>query len=155
MTVHSLILAVTVGLAIGVVGRVVLCRGRPVPLWLPVAAAVAAAVLVTVIARTANTDRPELTALEIILQVLFATAAVALVAATTDAAPDGAPQEPDDRQAAGRHGATPPPPSRARTSGTWPRLAASRERAAAREKARRDRAGSRAHERDPGSAAAH
>jgi uncharacterized membrane protein YeaQ/YmgE (transglycosylase-associated protein family) len=84
MTAYSLLIAVTVGLAVGVAGRFLACRGRPVPLWLPIAAGIAAAVLATVIARMVNSDRPDATVLEIALQVLFAAAAVAVVAYTAD-----------------------------------------------------------------------
>ncbi|SDT27837.1 GlsB/YeaQ/YmgE family stress response membrane protein [Actinoplanes derwentensis] len=84
MTGLSLITAVAIGAVIGIVGRVLTRRGRNVPLWLPVAAGVAAAVLATVIARMANSDRPGPTLLEIVLQVLFAAAGVAVVAVTAD-----------------------------------------------------------------------
>jgi hypothetical protein len=84
MTAHSLIIAVVVGLVVGIGGRMVLCRRRNVPAWLPVAAAVATAVLAAVIARMANADRVGLTAFEITLQVLFAGAAVAVVALTAE-----------------------------------------------------------------------
>ncbi|WP_328474399.1 GlsB/YeaQ/YmgE family stress response membrane protein [Actinoplanes sp. NBC_00393] len=93
MTAHSLIIAVTVGIVVGVAGHILTCRGRSVPLWLPPAAAVAAAVLATVIARMANASRPDLTPAEIIVQVLSAVAVVALVAVTGGPAPAGAPRE--------------------------------------------------------------
>ena len=83
MTAHSLIIAVTAGVVLGVAGRL-LVRRRPVPLWLPVAAGVAAAVLATVVARAANSDRPGPTVVEVILQVLFAAAGVTLVLVTAD-----------------------------------------------------------------------
>ncbi|MBG0565448.1 GlsB/YeaQ/YmgE family stress response membrane protein [Actinoplanes aureus] len=84
MTALSLIIAVTVGVVVGVAGRTLVRRGRTVPLWLPIAAGVAAAVLATVVARMANTARPGPTATEVVLQVLFAAAGVALVAVTAD-----------------------------------------------------------------------
>lgn len=83
MTAHSLLFAVTAGLVVGVAGRFLACRGRAVPLWLPVAAAMPAT-LATVVARMANADRPDLTMLEVVLQVLFAAAGVAVVALTAD-----------------------------------------------------------------------
>ncbi|WP_328471417.1 hypothetical protein OHA21_07185 [Actinoplanes sp. NBC_00393] len=89
MTALSLIIAVTVGVVAGVTGRMLLRRGRTVPLWLPIAAGVAAAVLATVLSRMANTDRPGPTLTEILLQVLFAVAGVAVVAVTADQAPTG------------------------------------------------------------------
>ena len=87
MTAHSLIIAMVVGLAVGVAGRVLACRNRTVPMWLPVAAAVAAAILATVIARMANSDRTGPTVLEFVLQALFAGAGVVVVAVTADRRP--------------------------------------------------------------------
>jgi uncharacterized membrane protein (UPF0136 family) len=87
MTAFSLIIAVTVGLVIGVAGRLVACRGRSAPWWLPVSAAVAAAVLATVAVRMANTDHTAPTLLEVALQLLFAVVGVAVVAATADRIP--------------------------------------------------------------------
>ncbi|MEU8238330.1 hypothetical protein AB0C07_08800 [Actinoplanes missouriensis] len=84
MTAHTLILAVAVGLVVGVTGRVLLRRKRAVPGWLPVAAAMAAAVLAAVIARMANSERSGLTLFEVALQVLFAGSGVAIVAFTAD-----------------------------------------------------------------------
>lgn len=84
MTGLSLITAVAVGAVIGLAGRFLAFRGRTVPVWLPVAAGVAAAVMATVIARMANSDRPGPTVLELVLQVLFAAAGVAVVAVTAD-----------------------------------------------------------------------
>jgi hypothetical protein len=94
MTADSLIIAVTVGIVIGVVGRVVVCRGRAVPWWLPAAAGVAAAVLVTVVAWMADADRSGPTALEVLLQVLSAAAGVAVVAVTTERVSDETRWEP-------------------------------------------------------------
>ncbi|MEU4427641.1 GlsB/YeaQ/YmgE family stress response membrane protein [Actinoplanes sp. NPDC024001] len=89
MTAHSLITAVILGLVIGVAGRMLLRRSRSVPVWLPIAAGVAAAVLATVIARMANTERSGPTVVEIALQVLFALAGVTVVAITADRPPAG------------------------------------------------------------------
>jgi uncharacterized membrane protein YeaQ/YmgE (transglycosylase-associated protein family) len=83
MTALSLIIAVTVGVVAGAAGRA-LVRRRSVPLWLLVAAGVAAAVLATVVARMAGVERPGPTVTEVVLQILLAAAGVALVAATAD-----------------------------------------------------------------------
>jgi hypothetical protein len=88
MTADSLITAVAIGIVVGVAGRVVVCRGRAIPWWLPAAAGVAAAVLVTVIAWMADSDRSGPTALEVLSQVLSAAAGVAVVAVTSDRASD-------------------------------------------------------------------
>ncbi|GAA0434854.1 hypothetical protein Aca07nite_00070 [Actinoplanes capillaceus] len=82
MTGQSLITAVVVGVAVGTVGRVVACRGRGMPLWLPPAAGVAAAVLATVLSWTADPDQAGPTLLEIGLQLVSALAAVTTVAVT-------------------------------------------------------------------------
>lgn len=84
MTALSLITAVTVGLVLGAGGHLLIRRGRSVPPWLPVAAGIGAAVLAAVLARMANSERPAPTAAEIVLEVLFAAAGVALVARTAD-----------------------------------------------------------------------
>ena len=87
MTAHSLITAVTVGLVAGLAGRTLIRRDRFMPLWLPVAAGVSAAVLASVISRMVNTQRPAPNVTEIALQVLFAVTGVALVAMTADRQP--------------------------------------------------------------------
>jgi uncharacterized membrane protein YeaQ/YmgE (transglycosylase-associated protein family) len=84
MTGSSLIAAVTVGAVIGVAGRVLATRCRTVPMWLPLAAGVAAAVLATVLTRMAAVDGPGPTLVEFVLQVLFAAAGVTVVALTAD-----------------------------------------------------------------------
>lgn len=84
MTANSLITAVTVGLFIGVIGRLLTRRARLLPLWLPVSAAVGAAVLAAIIAERADADRPGPTVFEVILQVVFAVAGVTVVAVTAD-----------------------------------------------------------------------
>jgi hypothetical protein len=75
---------VTAGVVVGVAGRFLACRGRSVPLWLPIAAAVAAAMLATFVARMTGSDRPDPTLFEIVLQVLLTATAVAAVALTAD-----------------------------------------------------------------------
>ncbi|MFC4070295.1 hypothetical protein [Actinoplanes subglobosus] len=84
MTGQSLIIAVTVGVVLGVAGRLLAGRRRSLPLWLPPAAGVAAALLATVLTRMAATDPPTPATPEIILQVLFAAAGVTIVALTAD-----------------------------------------------------------------------
>lgn len=84
MTAHSLIIAVLVGVATGIAGRLLAGRSRMLPMWLPIAAGVAAAVLATVLAWVADSVHPGLTDLAFVVQVLFAAAAVATVVATAD-----------------------------------------------------------------------
>jgi uncharacterized membrane protein YeaQ/YmgE (transglycosylase-associated protein family) len=84
MTAHSLIIAVVVGVATGIAGRLLARRSRMLPVWLPIAAGVAAAVLATVLAWVADSVHPGLTDLTLVVQVLFAVAAVAAVVATAD-----------------------------------------------------------------------
>ncbi|GIF45145.1 GlsB/YeaQ/YmgE family stress response membrane protein [Actinoplanes xinjiangensis] len=84
MTGLSLIAAVSVGAVIGAAGRMLAARCRTVPVWLPLAAGVAAALLATVLTRMAATDGPGPTLVEFVLQVLFAAAGVTLVALTAD-----------------------------------------------------------------------
>lgn len=78
MTAPSLLIAVTLGLLIGLAGRLLPRRARTIPLWLPAAAGVCAAVLATVILRMAVTPA------DVALQVLAATAGVAGVVLTAD-----------------------------------------------------------------------
>jgi len=87
VTATSLITAVTVGLFIGAAGRYLTHRRRSLPLWLSAAAAVGAAVLAVIITGTSSPERQELTAFEVILQVLFAAAGVITVTATADRPP--------------------------------------------------------------------
>ncbi|BEL05229.1 hypothetical protein Q0Z83_034200 [Actinoplanes sichuanensis] len=84
MTGLSLIAAVTVGAVIGVAGRMLAARCRTVPVWLPPAAGVAAAVLATVLTRMASVGEPGPTLVEFVLQVLFAVAGVTAVALTAE-----------------------------------------------------------------------
>jgi hypothetical protein len=84
MTAHSLIIAVMVGVATGIAGRLLAGRSRMLPVWLPIAAGVAAAVLATVLAWVADSIHPGLTDLAVVVQVLFAVAAVAAVLVTAD-----------------------------------------------------------------------
>ena len=86
MTAQSLITAVIVGLVIGTAGRMLLGRGRFVPLWLPVSAGVGSALLATVILRMAASGTGP-TAGEIVLQVVFAGTGVTVVARTADRLP--------------------------------------------------------------------
>ncbi|WP_436534651.1 GlsB/YeaQ/YmgE family stress response membrane protein [Actinoplanes sp. HUAS TT8] len=84
MTASSLLTAVTIGLVIGLAGRLLPRRARSVPVWLPAAAGVGAAVLATVIVRMTVPTGAGPGAAEVALQVLFATAGVAGVVTTAD-----------------------------------------------------------------------
>jgi uncharacterized membrane protein (UPF0136 family) len=87
MTAQSLITAVTIGLVLGVTGRLVLRRARGLPMWLPLCAGVGAALLASVMARLAHHDGPVPAGTELAVQVLFAVAGVAVVAMTADRPP--------------------------------------------------------------------
>ncbi|MEV0902765.1 hypothetical protein [Actinoplanes sp. NPDC049802] len=84
MTAHSLIIAVAVGVVTGVAGRLFARRRRLVPVWLPISAGVAAAVLATVLTWLADAILSGLSDAAVVLQVLFAAAAVAIVVLTAD-----------------------------------------------------------------------
>ncbi|WP_127506240.1 GlsB/YeaQ/YmgE family stress response membrane protein [Actinoplanes solisilvae] len=84
MTLSSLVTALAVGVVLGLAGRSLVPAGRVVPFWVPVAVSVGAAVLATVVARLAGVDTAGVTAVEVVLQVIFASVGVALVAATAD-----------------------------------------------------------------------
>lgn len=90
MTPTSLVTAVAVGLILGVLGRFAIAGARQVPFWLPAAAAVGASVLATIIVRMAGVDRPGLTAVELVVQVVFAACGIAAVAITADRRPPSA-----------------------------------------------------------------
>ena len=82
MTVVSLVAAVTVGLLAGLAGLASAQVRRSVPVWLPVAIGVGAAMLATLALQMAAPGRTGLTGTELVLQIVFAVAAVALVAVT-------------------------------------------------------------------------
>ncbi|GAA2700526.1 GlsB/YeaQ/YmgE family stress response membrane protein [Actinoplanes palleronii] len=86
MTAVSLVTAVTIGLVTGLVGRLVTTHRRGAPLWLPPAVGIGAAVFATVVLRMADAGATGPTTVEVLLQVVFAAAGVALVAITTDRA---------------------------------------------------------------------
>ncbi|XVU22997.1 GlsB/YeaQ/YmgE family stress response membrane protein [Actinoplanes sp. CA-054009] len=89
MTVSSLVTALIVGSVLGLCGRWAVPAGRDMPFWVPVAVAVGTALLATVIARFSGVDTAGVTALEVILQVVFAAVGVAVVAATAGPRGDG------------------------------------------------------------------
>ena len=84
MTVTSLVTAVAVGVALGVLGCLAVPAGRRVPFWLPPAVAVGAAVFATTVARTAADLPPGFSLTELGLQVGSGAAVVAAVLATAD-----------------------------------------------------------------------
>ena len=87
MTAVSLITAVAVGALIGFAGRLATSARRRIPLWLPVAVGVGAALLGTIIARLADSDAAGLTGTEVVLQVVLGALGVAVVVATGDRRP--------------------------------------------------------------------
>ncbi|MFC7534077.1 GlsB/YeaQ/YmgE family stress response membrane protein [Actinoplanes sp. GCM10030250] len=82
MTAGTLAAGVVVGLVVGLAGQLLAARRRDVPLWLFLAVGVGAALLATIVALLANPGRPGPTMVDVLLQVLFAGAAVGLVAVT-------------------------------------------------------------------------
>ncbi|WP_229073600.1 GlsB/YeaQ/YmgE family stress response membrane protein [Actinoplanes sp. DH11] len=81
MSAVSLAAAVAVGLVAGLAACAPL-RRRGLPVWLPFAAGVGAAVLASIVTRLSNAERTSLTLVEVVLQVLFAAAGLAAVAVT-------------------------------------------------------------------------
>ncbi|SNY25661.1 GlsB/YeaQ/YmgE family stress response membrane protein [Paractinoplanes atraurantiacus] len=90
MTVSSLVTALAVGAALGLGGRWIGPARRGTPFWVPLAVAVGAAMLATVVARLAGIDTVGVTVVEVVLQVVFAAIGVAFVAATGDRRYDNA-----------------------------------------------------------------
>jgi hypothetical protein len=86
MTVISLVTAVALGIVIGGACRMFTAR-RQAPLWLPVTAAVGAAVLGTVIVRLAGNDAAGTSAVELAVQAAFAVMGAAIVTVTADHRP--------------------------------------------------------------------
>ena len=82
MTGTSLISALIVGIAIGMVGRLVAFGRTALPTWLTLALGVAAALLGSVTARLAGADLDGLTALRLVVQSGFASLAVLLAVVT-------------------------------------------------------------------------
>jgi uncharacterized membrane protein YeaQ/YmgE (transglycosylase-associated protein family) len=87
MTIAHLIAAVAVGAVIGIAGRLIMPPRRRVPIWLPVAVGVGAALLGTVVARLADSDSAGFSIVELVVQVTFGALGIALVAATADRQP--------------------------------------------------------------------
>ena len=84
MTATSLLTALAIGLIIGVVGHRIGRATRHLPLWLPPAVGVGAALLGTIGARLAGIDSARVSPVEIGLQIGLAALAVAVVVTTTD-----------------------------------------------------------------------
>ena len=87
VTITSLLTAMTIGIVIGLTGRFLVPAGRDIPFWVPLAVGVGAALLGTVTARLAGVDTSGVSAIEVLLQTVFAGIAVAMVAATADRRP--------------------------------------------------------------------
>jgi hypothetical protein len=90
MTISSLLTALAAGVALGLAGRFLVPAGRGVPFWVPLAVGIGAALLGTITARLAGVDTSGVSAVEVLLQAVFAGVAVALVAATADRRPSDA-----------------------------------------------------------------
>ena len=90
MTISSLLTALAVGVVLGISGRFLVPAGRGVPFWVPLAVGIGAALLGTITARLAGIDTAGVSAIEVLLQTIFAGVAVALVTATADRRPSDA-----------------------------------------------------------------
>ncbi|WP_406045862.1 GlsB/YeaQ/YmgE family stress response membrane protein [Micromonospora sp. NBC_00898] len=82
MTVGGLITALVVGLAIGLLGRLVIPGRREAPVWLTVAIGVVAALVGTIVARLAGIDTGAFNPRALIVQAGLAGLGVVLVVAT-------------------------------------------------------------------------
>ncbi|KUL22817.1 hypothetical protein [Actinoplanes awajinensis] len=83
MTTVSLVTAVAVGLVIGLASLITSSQiRRNVPIWLPAAVGIGTAMLATLIAQMTDPGRAGLTTVELILQVTFPVAGLAVVAVT-------------------------------------------------------------------------
>lgn len=87
MTATSIITAVVVGLVVGGLIRWLVPACRRVPLWLPPAVGVGAAVMGTVAARLGGVDASQVSPVELVLQLVLAGAAVGAVAVTAERKP--------------------------------------------------------------------
>lgn len=87
MSVMHLVAAVAVGVGVGFIGHLVMPAGRRVPFWVPIAAAVGAALLATITAHMADSDPTGVSTTDIVMQVVFASLTITLVAATADRRP--------------------------------------------------------------------
>ena len=87
MTGTSLISAVTVGLVLGGVARLLVPTCRDTPFWLPMAVGVCAAVLASIVARLAGLHPSQVSPFEVLLQVVLAGLSVGGVALTADHRP--------------------------------------------------------------------
>ncbi|MEU4420252.1 hypothetical protein AB0F81_06470 [Actinoplanes sp. NPDC024001] len=82
-----LVAAVTVGVTVGAIGNLIMPGSRRIPFWVPMAAAVGAAVLATITGHLADSQPAELTTGDVVMQVIFAALTISLVAATADRPP--------------------------------------------------------------------
>ncbi|PRY20127.1 hypothetical protein [Pseudosporangium ferrugineum] len=87
MTISSLATAVAVGTLLGLCGRWAVPAGRSIPFWVPLAVAVGAAVLGSVVSHVVGIRATGISPLEVVLQVMCAGVAVTLVVATADRQP--------------------------------------------------------------------
>ncbi|WP_328474417.1 GlsB/YeaQ/YmgE family stress response membrane protein [Actinoplanes sp. NBC_00393] len=87
MTVMHLVVAVAVGIGIGALGQLIMPGGRRIPFWVPMTAAVGAALLATITAHIVNSDVAGVSPGDIVMQVVFAALSISLVAATADRQP--------------------------------------------------------------------
>ncbi len=87
MSGNALVHALAVGVAVGVLGRLVLPGRAAAPVWLTVAVGLGAALLGTIIARVAGADVAAPSVLRLVVQAGSAGAAVLLAVVTAGRAP--------------------------------------------------------------------
>ncbi|SCE98974.1 hypothetical protein [Micromonospora mirobrigensis] len=98
MTGAALVSALLVGLVVGTLGRLVVPRRRAVPVWLTVAAGVAAALLGTIVARLDGVDVRD-SGVRLLVQVAAAGVAVLLAVRAGAGRRPAEPAEPGRRPA--------------------------------------------------------
>ncbi|MEU8112306.1 GlsB/YeaQ/YmgE family stress response membrane protein [Micromonospora sp. NPDC048947] len=91
MSIAGLVIALLVGVAIGLLGRLVIPGRQEAPIWLTVSVAVVAALAGSIVARLAGVDTSTLNLLTLVIQVGLAGIGVALVVATARPDPSDSP----------------------------------------------------------------
>ncbi|GLZ60730.1 MULTISPECIES: GlsB/YeaQ/YmgE family stress response membrane protein [Micromonospora] len=91
MSIAGLVTALLVGVASGLLGRLVIPGRREAPIWLTVSVGVVAALAGTILARLAGIDTGTLNLLTLVIQVGLAGCGVVLVVATAKPQPSDAP----------------------------------------------------------------
>ncbi|MGC4864874.1 GlsB/YeaQ/YmgE family stress response membrane protein [Micromonospora sp. DT53] len=91
MSIAGLVAALLVGVAAGLLGRLVIPGRREAPAWLTVSVGVVAALAGTIVAQLAGVDTSTLNLLALVIEVGFAGSGVVLVVATAKIDPSDPP----------------------------------------------------------------